>query len=71
MNGVMRRGEFFGLMRMKPGDMVPIFYDPERPEAIYIPAFQRWGGLVGLYFIGGLWVLMGVVLFIYGVLGIK
>ncbi len=68
-NGVVRQAAFFGAYRQQVGDIVSVFYDPACPETIYIPEFQHWGGLFGLYFIGGCWALMVPAMLLFGLLG--
>ncbi len=70
-NGVLRRGKYAGSRHTRVGDTVTILYDPDFPETIWVPSCQPRSGRFALYFIGGCWSLMGVMLFIYGILGIK
>lgn len=56
---------------MREGDAVEIFYDPDHPDTVYLPGVQTWTANAALLFIGGCWLLGGVMLFICGILGVK
>ncbi len=70
-NGSLRRAQAAGTRHMREGDTVTVFYDPDYPESVYIPQAQTRTAAAALYFISGCWLLGGVLLFIFGIFGIK
>lgn len=70
-DGVAYRTEFPGEYLWRAGKIVPIYYDPDCPEAIYIPLFLRAFKTYGLYFLGALWMAAAAVVLLFWCMGVK
>lgn len=66
-DGALWRADYIG--RRHAGDTVEIHYNPRQPGEICIPRYQSRGMVVALYFIGGVWLLMGLVMPVLGLMG--
>lgn len=70
-DGLPQRAEFTGRMLWRKGDIVSIFYDPKRPNIIYIPGVFHWIKIFALYAVGIIWLLISAVMLIFWWLGVQ
>ena len=67
-DGALWRADYRG--RLGAGETVEICYNPRQPGEICIPRYQSRRTVFALYFLGGIWLLMGAAMLVCGVLGV-